>query len=922
MFPTLHLRHWLPLSILAVMVLLLAGLSWLNMTDYQNRALASTEERLLLQGRVMQHHIEEELRASTLDDIQDEFALLAMVPGVQASALLADSGEVMTGSRLEWRNVRAQLLPNFDEATFKRVQASNQASSVWSGDMSYLALYMPIALSSPSSLRPATGVLFISYDNRAEMRITRQQVGHRLLLFLLASALCVIPLMVLINRRLLRPLRSLSGALRAFGKGEHHVRLPMAADRELGSLTRAFNDMAIAQQELLEEVTMARRNLAATLDSIGDAVLTTDDNGCITRMNTVAEELTGWPLAEAAGRPVEDVLVLRNSKTREFVPMPVRHVLATGEVMLLANHTLLIRRDESECHIADSAAPIRDSQGKTIGVVMVCRNVDEEYALKEALREREAIYRLMTEQTSSFDYWLAPQGHFRYLSPSCQDVTGYGVREFGKTIDFLVGITHPEDQEMVHRHSDDVSQPGHPHCAVEFRIVTRNGQVRWLHHVCQDVFGEDGTWQGRRASNLDITDRKIAESELNLHARDLERLVAERTEALQRSNQALMEASRTKDLFLATVSHELRTPLTAILGTSELLREQHNNSLTPRQLRQIRQIEDSGRHLLDVINDILDVAKIEAGTLTLKLGEVDVPKLLDTSLAMVRESARIKDIRLSMAADGRVEHIHGDARRLKQALVNLLTNAVKFTPPGGQMGLDVFGDDEANEVRFTVWDTGIGMSPEEQARLFQPFSQVDSRLDRIYEGAGLGLVLVKHMADLHHGRLEVNSSPKEGSHFSLILPWAFHENHEEESNQDNAAAAPSLRKEAQPGKRILLVDDNEVNREMAREYLTICGHEVVVAADGQEALDILRESPLPDLMLLDIQMPVMDGPTTLAHLRGDQRTAGLPVVALTALAMVGDRERLLEQGFDAYLAKPYQFDALERIVQDTIRRPA
>ncbi|MEW6676371.1 MAG: PAS domain S-box protein [Pseudomonadota bacterium] len=919
----LSLRHWLPLSVLLAFGLVLGALSGLQLSDFREQARRDAQTRVSIQGRALQYHLEEEIRLGGLEHIQNAFSLLATIPEVTAGALVSSEGVILAGNRMEWRQEPGNQLQDFSPQDFRTTRETNRTVNRWLDKDRTLTYYLPVSLPSQDQLRPTVGVLYIRYDNGPVLDHAAAQALNRFLITLAASLSVLGLLMWRIHKRLLRPLQHLDSALRTFGAGQHHTRLPVPDDLDLARLARAFNDMADHQQQLLDELTRSQQNLSATLDSIGDAVIVTDAQGCITRMNAVAEALTAWSLEDAHGRPIEMIMMLVDNRGSPLVPMPVRQVLESGQVMHLANHTKLVRRDGSEVHIADSAAPIRGRDGAISGVIMVCRDVNQEYALRESLREREAIYRLMTEQTTSFDYWQDPEGHYRYISPTCEQITGYSAEAFASEPDFIARIAHPDDQALLHRHGEETRHPGLPQHSMEFRIINRQGQVRWLHHLCQDVFADDGTWLGRRSSNLDITDHKADQEALARQASELQALVDKRTQQLMRSNNALMEASRAKDEFLAAMSHELRTPLTAILGLTELLREPSLGSLSPKQGRYVRQIEDSGHHLLELINDILDVAKIEAGKLTLEAGEVQVSKVVESSLTMVREAARAKNLRLTLAEDGRVARLRGDARRIRQALVNLLSNAIKFTPEGGQIGLEVMGDDHDKIARFTVWDTGIGISLEDQARLFHPFTQVDSSLGREYNGTGLGLVLVKSMIELHHGQIFVQSEPGRGSRFSFTLPWDPDEHWESTeaapqpaSREDN----PALSGPAGSIHRVLLVDDNEVNREMAREFLEIGGYMVITAEDGKQALEALQRDPLPELVLLDVQMPVLDGPATLAALRQNPRTARLPVVALTALAMSGDRERLLEQGFDAYLAKPYQIDALLQVVTETLEK--
>ncbi|MFO0892473.1 MAG: PAS domain S-box protein [Isosphaeraceae bacterium] len=252
----------------------------------------------------------------------------------------------------------------------------------------------------------------------------------------------------------------------------------------------------------------------------------------------------------------------------------------------------------------------------------------------------------------------------------------------------------------------------------------------------------------------------------------LEATLRERSDALSLANAELARASRLKDEFLASMSHELRTPLNGILAISEALQEGVYGELNPEQARGLRDVEECGRHLLALINDILDVAKIGAGMVELERSDVPVGPACEAAERFVKQAAQRKSISISLSVDPAIGTVVADERRLKQILVNLLSNAVKFTDAGGSVGLEASGDRARGEARFAVWDTGIGISREGLARLFRPFVQLDSRLARQYTGTGLGLALVKTLTDLHGGTLEVESEPGRGSRFTIILPWS------------------------------------------------------------------------------------------------------------------------------------------------------
>lgn len=259
--------------------------------------------------------------------------------------------------------------------------------------------------------------------------------------------------------------------------------------------------------------------------------------------------------------------------------------------------------------------------------------------------------------------------------------------------------------------------------------------------------------------------------ELEEERAQLAERVAERTAELSAANLELIRASRLKDEFLATVSHELRTPLTAILNLTEALQLEIYGELTPRQLKASQSILRSGQHLLHLINDVLDLAKIEAGALELQMSPVILKPLCQASLELVSEQATRKQIQISFDYDDAVIGLVADERRLKQVLVNLLDNAIKFTPEASRIGLQVIGRADQRLVEMTVWDTGIGIAPTDQELLFQPFVQLDSGLTRKFGGSGLGLAIVKRIVDMQGGQIMVESKPHIGSRFTVCLPW-------------------------------------------------------------------------------------------------------------------------------------------------------
>jgi PAS domain S-box-containing protein len=403
---------------------------------------------------------------------------------------------------------------------------------------------------------------------------------------------------------------------------------------------------------------------------------------------------------------------------------------------------------------------------------------------------------------------------------------------------------------------------------------------------------------------------------------ELEHRVAERTAELHRMNIELESANRAKDEFLASMSHELRTPLNSIIGLSESLLEQRIDSLSGQQQRSMQVIAASGHHLLDLITDILDLSKIEVGKFEYRPQLVLVDDLCRSSLAFINNQAVKKSIAIRYENNTSIVSISADPRRLKQILINLLSNAVKFTQENGQVTLHVNTNPVQDRIEFSVIDTGIGIAQEDLNRLFQPFVQLDSSLSRQYDGTGLGLTLVQKLTDLHGGSVEVESEPGKGSRFTIFLPLdlAF----TEQDLGDNPKGKIQRGEQREKGSdvlqelparaKILIAEDNAANILTIGDYLESHGYEISVAHDGLEALE-KADALQPDMILMDVQMPTMNGLEAMTRLRANSHFATTPIIALTALAMPGDRERCLRAGASEYMSKPVSLKMLLKTVE-------
>ncbi|WP_041603404.1 hybrid sensor histidine kinase/response regulator [Thioflavicoccus mobilis] len=577
----------------------------------------------------------------------------------------------------------------------------------------------------------------------------------------------------------------------------------------------------------------------------------------------------------------------------------------------IATATAIARRVSA----GDFSTPIRVAGGGEQAEMLAALQAMQESLARsrESLRESEARSRLLLESTGEGIYGVDAQGVCIFCNPAAARMLGY------RTPGELVGRHMHET--VHHAHADGRPYPaarckanrtyrdGIP-ARVDDEVFWRADGTAFPVEYHSNPIHRDGRLVGAVVTFSDISARKAAEAALRAahgalaeERAQLAERVRHRTQELDRANVELARSAQAKDEFLAAMSHELRTPLTSILGLSETMGDGLLGPLSERQQKAAHMIHENGSHLLELINDVLDMSRVASGRMSLRWDQVPVAQLCDASRRLIGPAAKRKGLAVSLEVDPRARLVRGDGRRLKQMLVNLLGNAVKFTPPGGSIGLDVAADPERGELRFSVWDTGVGIPEEQFERLFKPFVQLDTRAARQYDGTGLGLALASGMAELHQGRIRVDSEVGEGSRFEIVLPWDSAAQHAEALCPEPGPVVEATGPARSRPPRVLIVDDNAGNLEMLAGYLRIKGCEVFTANSGEAAIAEARER-FPDVILMDVQMPGMDGLETTRRLRRDRDLRRTPIVALTALAMPGDREQCLEAGMDDYLVKP------------------
>ncbi len=611
-------------------------------------------------------------------------------------------------------------------------------------------------------------------------------------------------------------------------------------------------------------------------------------------------------------------------------------VALTGSVLLLV---WLIDRSVGRPIIAATAVAQRISEGNLSNVITIAGN-DEAARLfnsldtmqaslvsyQKNLRESKERIQLLLDSSGEGIYGVDQHGNCSFCNPASAQMLGYGDPAclLGRNIHNQIHHSHVDgspypEQECKAAASYHGGQPVHVDNEVFWRADGSCFPVEYRSHpICQ---GEHLI--GAVVTFSDITARKKTEQELQVAHAALQqersllaRRVEERTKELHLANTELVRSARTKDEFLATMSHELRTPLTTVVGISEMFVDQIYGPLNEQQIKGAETINESGHHLLSLINDILDVAKIGAGKMQLAWDLVPVEQLCEASLRLIRQSAQRKKLDVSFKMDPQISVVNGDSLRLKQLLVNLLSNAVKFTPEGKSIGLDVTGWPDRGRLCLSVWDRGIGIPEDQLHKLFKPFVQLDSGLSRYYSGTGLGLALVYSIAELHGGSVTVDSTPGQGTRINVYLSWEPDAERLPDAG-GSGGEAPEKSTDDRPFKQahILLADDSRTNASMLSSYLEHMGYQVTTVQDGVEAVAAAQQST-PDIVLMDIQLNSMDGLEATRRMRASDALRETPIIALTALAMPGDRERCLEAGANDYLSKPLGVKELHRIIQD------
>lgn len=760
-----------------------------------------------------------------------------------------------------------------------------------------------------------------------------------------------------VNRKILRPLSILAESTAQMKNGDLAVRLDTRAlEGEFREIFEAVNSLAEHQQHSLlefeerlaqqtKELSMSNARMQALVDSAPDAILSIRaEDRTVVLFSRGAEKMFGYRAEEVVGHNINMLMPEPFHSHHESF---VENYLGTGtkKIIGMIREVRAKKKDGTIFDIDLSVSEaklesghyfmgiIRDISARTKAAAEIAAKSKE---IEIAARYERSFGQALTLLSSSYDQAFLLEGTLAFLAEfhpfpvsalyiydewtgNLVCGAGHGVscgelRQKCRLGEGLVGQAGVQEKPII-INKDAITQSLfidagiaaiEPAAIILSPIRYQDKLLGVLSLVSLETLGSQDCYFVERLC------KQIGVALNNLHQyrnlKDLSEQLKVRGEEISRNNVELEAANKMKSEFLATMSHELRTPLNAIIGFSEVLKDGLLGDLEEEQREYVGDIFNSGRHLLSLINDILDLSKIEAGKMELGLEEVNIRSLLENSQSIIKEKAHAHQIQLGLQIEEGIGNIFADARKMKQVVYNLLSNAVKFTPDGGRVSLVArkLVDADQEFLEITVTDTGIGISVEDQKKLFQPFQQVDQSLAKKYEGTGLGLAMVKKLVELHGGTVELASDLGKGTCMTVWIPYRTAPGTMADLRSVRAATAALPR--AESGRLALVVEDDPKAAELVRLQLEEEGFRVQVAPDAEQGLELAR-SLRPDLITLDIMMPGMTGWQFLEAVKLEELLASIPVIIVS---MSADENKGIALGANKILQKPLDKQELNR----------
>ncbi|MGR8933630.1 MAG: PAS domain S-box protein [Gammaproteobacteria bacterium] len=699
-------------------------------------------------------------------------------------------------------------------------------------------------------------------------------------------------------RRLTRGLRNLLAATEAVRSGRRDVRIDLRRGDEIGQLAGGFQRMIDALGENERRLTESEARFRLIFDYAPLGMALVDLEGRSLLSNRALCDILGYTEDELCGMTFVDFTYPDDAGT----DIARFRELCAGRGGSYALEKRYLRKDGRMIWGELTAALIRDQAGGPLHAVRMMQDItarktaEQEVCLLNQAIEQAPVSIVMTD----------PAGRITYVNPYFSAATGYSREEaIGKNPRILKSGETPDEEYRIMWEALGVKK----NWTGVFHNRRKDGSLYWEHAIIAPLLDEQGAISGYVAVKEDITELKAVEQELEAYRRDLEALVEMRTAQLAQAKDAAEAANRAKSVFLSNMSHELRTPLNAILGFAQLMA--HNERIPGEERRNLQIINKSGQHLLDLINDVLEISRIESGRLNVVCEPLNLHELLAGLADVMELRARDKGLTLRLdKAPNLPVYILSDIGKLRQIILNLLSNAVKYTERGGIVLSAVSTQrDDSLWLEIGVADSGVGIAAEELEQVFQPFFQ-SAYGQRVGQGTGLGLTISREYATLLDGELSAASMPGQGSVFRFRMPL-------------RTAATPIAAYAAegrvlglapgQPAYRILVAEDNPDNQRLIAMILERAGFSVKIAADGRQAVEQFQRWH-PHFIWMDMRMPVMDGYTAVRHIRALPGGTAVRIAALTASAFREDRGAILAAGCDDVVSKPLVEERIFRVM--------
>ena len=648
------------------------------------------------------------------------------------------------------------------------------------------------------------------------------------------------------------------------------------------------------------------------LDSTAEAIYGIDLLGNCTFSNRACLQMLGYEYAsELLGQNIHNLI---HHSYADGAPYPVEECqihksIRTGHETH-SDDEVLWRKDGSQFQAEYRSHPIF-KEGKVIGAVISFLDITERKLTEKALQKSLNLLNDAQEigHVGSWE-WDINKNTIHWADETYR-IFGFEPQEVPATYDVFLDRIHPEDRELVQHAVNNALDKKSPY-NINHRILLTNGSERIVNEKGKVHYDAAGNPLLMIGTVQDITEVKKIEQDLRTYQEKLEVLVAERTAELLAAKEEADKANQAKSLFLSSMSHELRTPLNSILGFGQLLATDEKNPVTIAQQAHLQRILKSGAHLLSLIDDVLNLSKIESETVEISIEPVDVNAVLVETIELLQEIAKANKVKVSSNSIDMHNYIYADNTRFRQVIMNLLSNAIKYNQPEGSVDLSC--EEKENYLRITVSDTGYGIAAEQENFLFEPFCRLGAETSTI-EGTGIGLTITKRLVELMDGRIGFESERGKGSKFWVDFPLA-------ESPIEASVSFSSPPKKAprvpEGDYTILYVEDNKNNRELLLAILARTPNlKLLTAENGEQGVDMAVQYE-PDLIFMDIGLPDMDGFAALNALQQHKKTEHIPTVALSGDAMPMDIKKALQAGFVQYITKPFNIADLYQVIGEVI----